>query len=69
MNKMSQIKNVSINPKISIIDNFLSSEECEHFIELTKNKVIENNSLIDDEGKTNTNCCVEHDFDIRTVEK
>jgi prolyl 4-hydroxylase len=63
MNKMSQIKNACSNPNIFIIDNFLSSEECEHFIELTKNKVTGNNSLIVDEGKTNTNCYIENNFD------
>ena len=68
MNQTSQIKNLCNDPKIFIIDNFLSYEECDHFIKLTENKltrakVTGNNNLIVTKGRTNRNCWVEHNFD------
>lgn len=56
------------NPLIYIIDDFLDDSTCNHFIELSKNKlkralvVGEGNGIIIN-GRTNTNCWIEHNTD------
>lgn len=35
------MKKTELHPQIFIIENFLTDEECDHYIELTKDKVFE----------------------------
>lgn len=56
------------SPVVYTIDGMLTDEECEHFINLSKGKlkralVSDNNKGITSNGRTGSNCWINHDFD------
>tara|TARA_B100001769_G_C22112164_1_gene602008 strand:- start:379 stop:2466 length:2088 start_codon:yes stop_codon:yes gene_type:complete len=67
-------KEVSKDPKVYTIDNFLSDEVCAHFINLAKEKGV-NDALVSDnkkgyvsKGRTGKNCWISHYTDKITTE-
>lgn len=59
---------ISESPKIYTIDNFLSNSECEHFINISKDKfqpalVSGDNGGVISNGRTGKNCWIKHNFD------
>jgi prolyl 4-hydroxylase len=72
---MNNIKNIlCTDPEIYTIDNFLSDEECDHFINITKGKfdralvVSENEKGKVSSGRSGENTWVEHDNDDITLQ-
>jgi prolyl 4-hydroxylase len=61
------------DPYIYIIDDFISHHICDHFIEISKNKmnpalVSGNNSGFISKGRTGLNCWIKHNYDNITNE-
>lgn len=68
----SNIKVVCNEPKIYIIDNFISDQECNHLINLTEGRlkkagVTGNGKIVNSSSRTNRNCWINHNNDIVTT--
>ena len=61
------------NPLIYTLDDYLTDAECQHFIELSKNK-LERAKVSDNKGgfiskeRSGSNCWISHNFDKLTIE-
>jgi prolyl 4-hydroxylase len=63
---------INTDPQIYTIDNFLSDEECEHFINISKDKFTQalvsgNNGGLLSTNRTGKNCWINHDNDDITL--
>jgi prolyl 4-hydroxylase len=69
----SNIKIINKSPYIYIIDNYLSEDKCNHFIDLVKNNlepalVSDNSGGIISKGRTGKRCWINHKHDKITEE-
>jgi len=60
-----------VSPSVYTIDNFISAEDCQHFINISKNKIKQ--ALVSgskegyvSQGRSGSNCWIKHDFDSVT---
>lgn len=66
-NKLLNRKNICESPEIFTIDNFLSEEECNHMIELSKPKLKKSlvssaKSGVESKGRTSSNTWINHNL-------